>query len=277
MGADKVKHAFFAHYLCALIMCRLHDLKGLQLVRDHAHKHLTSFDSSMSDTAFWGRALFNPHDPLVRKLLAYGHASQLTDEAGRILTSRVHKIMDVLHQDPTLINWDEVIAVLYIMRHRFNLKSSYFEHITHSLKNWASLGDSKRRKTVSDCFMYLLQSDPESNLISHMRDLAGKTMLNDLKGLAMKVIAIRKLGECRLTLNENGEVVSTAGIATGDRMIFGNRMVKRSLDTPVTTQDTLDIAQSTARKARTNWSIKKRKRRFKAIKFRAPAHMKDNT
>jgi hypothetical protein len=287
VDSTQVKDAFFANYLAALLMVRLHDLKGLQLIRDPSHSKLTKFEDNMSDLNFWGRALFYPNDPLVKRSLAFGHADVLEKEAGRILQSRVQKIMQVPLTDPKHVNWGETVATLIILQHRFELKSTYFGKIAVAIQKWDTLADSAKRKAVGDSFMYLTQADPRSNLLSHMRELSGMTMLNDIKALAMKVISFRRLGECRITLSEDGEVVSTSGFGTSAMPIFGggaNNIIKPATDTA--SQNTAQMygyqnkskhqvkganAENSDAKLKL---IKKRVRKFKAIRFKAPEGFK---
>lgn len=284
VDSDHVKNAFFANYLAALLMVRLKDLKGMQLVRDPSHSKLTKFEDSMSDLNFWGRALFYPHDPLVKRNLAYGHADVLATESGRILHSRIQKLMAVPMTDPAKVDWNETVASLVILRHRFSLTSSLFGKIGSALQRWDGLNDAGKRKAVGDAFMYLMQADPKSNLLSRMRELAGSTMLNDLKALAMKVVSFQRIGECRLTLNEDGEVVSTSGFATSGMPIFG-RGSNNIIKPPSSTTDSVaqqydyskksDIQVKGAEKPNAKEKlIKKRKRKFKAIRFKAPEGFK---
>ena len=265
LDSNAVKNAFFANYLGALIMLKLHDLKGLSLVKDKSHSKLSKFDTSMSDLNFWGRALFHPHDPLVKRSLLFGHADILADESGRILLSRIDKIMQVVYQNPQAINWEEVVNCLIIMKHRYTIKSSYYSNIAVAIKNWNSSTENVKRKAVSDTFSYLSQSDPQSNLVTHFRELSGMTMLNDLKTLAMKVISIKRLGESRITMNEDGEAVSVANIATPSFAMFGgtNNIIKpAALDNPI---DTSGYTKNTA-----VTRVKKRKKLFKVTRFKAP-------
>ena len=92
LDSTKVKNAFFSNYLAALIMLRLHDLKGLTLVKDKSHSKLSKFDPSMSDLNFWGRVLFHPYDPIIKRNLQYGHAEILDLESGRISTPAPRKL-----------------------------------------------------------------------------------------------------------------------------------------------------------------------------------------
>lgn len=282
VDSDHVKNAFFANYLSALLMVRLKDLKGMQLVRDPAHSKLTRFENGMSDLNFWGRALFYPHDPLVKGNLAFGHADVLAQEAGRILHSRIQKLMAVPLTDPAKVDWAETVASLVILRHRFELSSSYFGKVGSALQKWDGLSDAGKRKAVGDAFMYLMQADPKSNLLSRMRELAGSTMLNDLKALAMKVVSFRRIGECRMSLNEDGEVVSTSGFASTGMPIFGggnNNIIKPATPEQNTAQQydyrkKGDIQVKGAEPDAKEKLIKKRKKKFKAIRFKAPEGFK---
>lgn len=279
--SDQVKNAFFAHYLAALLMVRLHDLKGLQLVRDHAHSKLTKFSPGMSDLNFWGRALFYPHDPLVKSALQFGHADILYGESGRVMGSRIQKVMAVPLTDPKSVNWDEVFMSLVILQHRYGLKSTYFYKIATAIQRWDKSSEATKRKAIGDSFMYLMQSDPKSNLLSRMRELSGATMLNDLKALAMKVVSFKRLGECRLTLNEDGEVISTSGIGTTGMPVFGgtNNIISRpEKDSQDTAQmykfGKKDQVKGNEKADARDKLVKKRKRKFKAIKFKAPEGFK---
>lgn len=278
-GADsaQVKNAFFANYCSALLMVRLHDLKGMHLVKDPAHSKLTKFEAGMSDLNFWGRALFYPHDQLVKSSLAFGHADILASESGRILHSRIQKVMEVPLSDPKRVNWDEVVAMLVMLRHRFELTSTYFGKIATALSRWETLSDAGKRKAVGDGFMYLMQADPKSNLLTRMRELSGMTMLNDLKALAMKVVSFKRLGECRLTLNEEGEVISTSGFGTAAMPMFGgtNNIIKRATGV----ESSYGGEESVKKKSGEDSDplaklLKRRKRKFKAIRFKAPEGFK---
>lgn len=281
VDSDFVKNAFFANYLAALLMVRLHDLKGMQLVRDPSHSKLTKFEQGMSDLNFWGRALFYPHDPLVKRSLTFGHADVLEKESGRILHSRIQKIMQVPLTDPKHVNWDEATASLVILCHRFELKSTYFGKIATALQKWETNSESAKRKAIGDSFLYLMQADPKSNLLSRVRELSGMTMLNDIKALAMKMVSFRKLGECRMTLSEDGEVISTSGFGSSAMPVFGggsNGIIKPATDSTAQQygyQNKLGIQVKGAEQSNAlEKLIKRRAKKFKAIRFKAPEGFK---
>jgi hypothetical protein len=281
----QVKEAFFANYLAGLLILRLQDIKGLHLIRDRNTK-LSKFTNMMSDVSFWGRALFYPTDPLVKKNLQHGHADLLASEAGRILDSRVEKTMKVLQTAPDQVNWTEVVGGLIILRHRFELNSSYFDRIARALHNWDRLNDGSKRKAVSDSFMFLAQSDNKSNLLGRMRELAGTTMMNDISALARKMVSVNRL-------KEDGEAVSAGGGTSAANIGTssggsGNAILTRGAaptpaksDSPAETHDqAMDrikkykkLAPNQVGKKDLSKLIKKRPKRFKAIKFRAPKHL----
>lgn len=121
---DDVKNAFLANYLAGLLLLKLHDLKGLLLLNDPTHARLTRFTPSMSDLNFWGKALFFPDDPQVERRLQPGHARVLKQDAHKIVVNRVHEIMKLPLTPPESVNWNEVIAVLVLLRERFGVTSS---------------------------------------------------------------------------------------------------------------------------------------------------------
>lgn len=211
---DKIKNGFFSNYLAALILLRLQDLKGLMLINDPSHSKLTKFSSNMSDINFWGRALFYPTEKEVKNRLAFGHDKILAKEAGRILDSRIQKMMKVPLTSPDQVNWDDTVGALLLLKHRFELQSSYFNNITYALHKWDSLKDSEKKRAINQAFMYLMQSDSQSSLIGRLRTLSGTTMVTGIANIAQKIIGFKKL-------HEDGEgggatATSTAAVATTD-------------------------------------------------------------
>jgi hypothetical protein len=267
MDSYGVKNAFFANYLAGLIMLKLKDLKGLVLIKDPQHARLTRFDNGMSDPNFWGRALFFPDDPLVKKNLQHGHAQMLSIDSGRILHARIEKTMRVLQQDPNTVNWQETCAGLVLLRHRYELKSSLFDKITKSLINWASLSEGAQRKAIGDSFLYLMQADPKSSLLAHMRNLANNSMINDITASAMKMVNFNRLRE-----DDAGgaDVTSTANIGSTSNAIL-NTNVDIANTMTFTMQNPIQVGATDKDLSK---RIKKRKPKFKLIKFKAPAHFK---
>jgi hypothetical protein len=284
MDSYGVKNAFFANYLAALVMLRLQDLKGLLLVNDPTHAKLTKFGPNMSDVNFWGRALFFPNDPLVKKNLQHGHADMLNVDAGRILQARIEKTMKVLLTPPDQINWQEVCGSMVLLRHRFELNSSLFDRILKSLFKWDSLSSGARRRAVGDSFLYLMQSDPKSSLLSRMRELAGSTMVNDIAAAAMKIVSFSRLredGEGAAIAGNSAAIAGTsaASIGSTSNAIIDNGPSEQEAALSNTMKFIkLSNHQVGSKKdaEKQNKRIKKRIRRFKAIKFKAPAHFKSS-
>lgn len=209
---EKVKNAFFANYLAALVMLKLQDLKGLMLINDQSHSKLTRFSANMSDVNFWGRALFYPTAPEVKTRLAFGHDKVLAKEAGRVMDSRIQKMMKVPMTAPDQVDWDDTIGALLLLKHRFGLQSSYFNNITYALHKWSSISDSQKKRAVNQAFMYLMQSDPQSAIISRIRSLAGSTMVTGLVDVAQRIVGFAKLKED----GEGGGAAPSAGTSTAN-------------------------------------------------------------
>jgi len=289
MDSTQVKNAFFANYLGALVLLRLQDLKGLMLFNDRTNIRLTKFTSNMSDLCFWGRALFYPEDALVKANLQYGHADVLAREAGRIFDSQIEKIMKVVLTPPEQVNWSETVARLVILRHRFELSSSMYDKIVRSLHKWDTLNEGSKRKAVGDAFMYLMQSDNKSTLLGRLRELAGSTMTNDIQAAAMKMISFGRLKEDEGGSVASGGGTSAANIGTtssGGSNAIISRGTSSSSEKSGAYQDepeTHDQAMARIMKFPTREGdkkdgkkklIKKRKHRFKVIKFKAPNYLK---
>lgn len=282
LDSQAVKNAFFANYLAALVLVKLKDIQGLVLVNDPAHKKLQSFSGKMSDVCFWGRALFYPDDKAVVDALKYGHAEILQKESGRILNDRVHKIIDVVMKPPEQINWREIVAQLLLLKYRFNLTSSYFNRIGKGLQNWDKLTEGGRDKVVYDSFMYLLQSDSKSGLISRMRELTNKTALSGAAHIMRKVTDVYRIPEPRNGIFEDGEAggvsvsagggTSAANIGTGGSS--GNAIIDQmnsDCDDVLQPYQFGKVAGKAKKKAVKYEKFRKRQRKFKLVKFKAPS------
>lgn len=281
LDSQAVKNAFFANYLAALVLVKLKDIQGLGLVNDQAHKHLPGFNGKMSDVCFWGRALFHPTDKQVKDALKYGHAELLQKESGRILESRVHKIIEVIMKPPEQVNWNEVNASLYLLKHRFSMTSSYFARIARGLMGWDRLTEGGKDKVVYDSFMYLLQSDSRSSVISRMRELTNHTALVGAAAIAQKVTDVFRIPEPRNGIFEDGEAggvsvsagggTSAGNVATG---ASGNAIIDQmagDCDDVLQPYQFGKVAGKAKKKAVKYEKFRKRQRKFKLVKFKAPS------
>lgn len=270
LDSSSVINAFFANYLAGLLLLKLQDSKGLILINDKQHAKLTSFQSGMSDITFWGRATFYPSDDLVKRSLQHGHAQVLDKMASRILDTRVHKLISVVMGPPSAVDWQELVVSLVILKHRFEINSSYFNKIVLALHNWDNLSSSARRSVVSSSFGYLTQSDPKSALLSRMRELSGSSMLGDVKAMLTKLISFKQLRED----DGGGEGTSTGNIATGDQAVTNNAIISRfgpdnAMAGLLTIKGPAPMQVGDEKKKRKLGHVK-RQRSFKLIKFKMP-------
>lgn len=270
MGLDsmKVKNGFFANYLAGLLILRLQDMKGLALIHDPANAKLREFKSNMTDITFWGRALFYPNDPLVGKALQPGHAALLQQEAGRILDSRVQKMLNVLMNPPEAVDWRELGTSLIMLRYRFELNSSYFNKIVLSLITWDSLSSSARRNALSSAYAYLIQSDPRSALTGRIRELAGTTMLSTIKNAAAKLVGIIKEDDAGGT--STGNIGSGEGSAPCNNAIISRFGPENSLAGLLTLKKKAPNQVGQPIELHKGKRLITRQRKFKLIKFKMP-------
>lgn len=265
-SSEDVKNAFFANYLAALTLLRLQDLPGLKLINDKTHANLNRFSSNMSDLNFWGRALFKSNEKEIKSNLLHGHAELLADESGRITNERIIKTMHVPFQAPEQVNWSDTTTALALLKHRFSVKSSYFTKVSYSLFKWDSLSVGAKNKCVSDSFMYLLQSDPKSNLTPRLRGMCNGVMINTADDMISRFVGFKKL-------HEEDEGSSVGNIASGDNDIGSDnpalanafKLVKRSTNQVTTAKkDGIIIKDGKI--------VRKRVKKFAPKKFKAPEH-----
>jgi hypothetical protein len=208
-----VRNAFFANYLAALVMLKVQDIKGLMLINDHNHAKLTKFSSSMSDLNFWGRVLFYSDDSEIKQRMNAADAKLLARMSARVSAVRVQKTMRVPLTTPEAVNWHDVIASVLLLQHTFGLQSSYFNNILRTLYKWDSINISAKQKAINDALMFMMQSDPGSKLIPHLRRLSNLVMVNRLGSVSQRVIGFSRTGSIHET--EDGGAVGTGAVATG--------------------------------------------------------------
>jgi len=213
-----VRNAFFANYLAALVMLKVQDIKGLMLINDHNHSKLTKFSSSMSDLNFWGRILFYSNDSEIKQRMKAEDAKLLAKMSSRVSSSRVQKTMQVPITTPEAVNWHDVIANVLLLQHTFGLQSSYFVSILRTLYKWDSINISAKQKAINDALMFMMQSDPGSKLIPHLRRLSNLVMVNRLGSVSQRVIGFARTGSIHETAD--GGAVGTGAVATGGNAIL---------------------------------------------------------
>jgi hypothetical protein len=281
--ADTVKNAFFANYLGALILLRLQDFHGLMLINDPGHSKLTRFSQKMSDLNFWGRAMFYPNEREVKSRLAFGHDKILAVEAGRVMDARIQKMMKVPLTNPEMIDWNDTIGAMLLLKHRFSLNSSYFNNIVYALHKWDSASDTVKKRAINQAFMYLMQSDPKSGIMPRLRALSSKSMITGIANIAQKIIGFKKINE-----DEGGGAgTSVGGIATGDNAIVsGKSMISQPEFQPAKNNQDMENVMAGMYKLKKKAPyqvtkkgkyifnngkiIKKKTPVFKARKFKAP-------
>ena len=261
IDSETIKHAFFSNYLACLVLLKLNDSDCKHLFAGHIDKTLRKYPGNAPDIMYWAKALFYPDNTLKR--LRFGHVEVLEKESGRILDSRVIKTMNVLITDPKRIDWSFACTNLALLKHRFELNSSYFDNIVYGLYKWDEISEGRRRSVVSKSFAYLMQSDSKSNLLNKMRSVAQQTATHFdsiIGGLFMKIVAYKKLFE--------DECVSTGEVASTSNAIL-NLSNDNKEQTPM---QKWDVTSPIGSKIPNRF----RKRKFKPVAIKVPEHMKGN-
>lgn len=190
-----VKNAFFANYVTALLLLKLQDIKGLMIINDHNHSMLSKFSNDMSDLNFWGRSIFYSNEDDVKFRMNFDSAKILSKAAAKVSITRIQKIMKVPLTAPDYVDWDEAIGSILLLQHTFELKSTYFNAILRTLYKWDSINIAAKQKSINDALMFMMQSDPSSKLIQHLRKLSNLIMSQKIGSIAQKVVGFRKLHE----------------------------------------------------------------------------------
>lgn len=225
-----VRNAFFANYVTSLLLLKLQDISGLLMINDHHHSMLTKFSSTMSDLNFWGRALFYSNDVEVKSRMKPEEAQILSKAASKISTARIQNIMKVPLSSPDSINWNEVIGSILLLQHVFDLKSSYFNAILRTLFKWDSMNVGAKQKAINDTLMFMIQSDPSSKIIQHLRKISNLVMINKIGSTAQRVVGFVKL-------KEDGEATSTSAVGTTNAILSPSGSYNSQTGLPDTTQN----------------------------------------
>jgi hypothetical protein len=283
-----IKNGFFANYVTALLFLKLQDLKGLELINDHGHANLTKFSSHMSDLNFWARAMFHAGDKEVKSRIQPEDAADLIKAAKKVSATRIQKIMKVPLTAPDAINWNEVIGAILLLQYVFNVQSSYFHGILKTLHKWDTVNFNTKQKAINDSLMFMMQSDPTSKVIPHLRKLSNLIASRRFGTAAQKIIGFAKLNE-----TADGGAVSTGGVASTSNAIIDPRAratnsqsgwgdTKQDLDKDLgglyrlkkLSPEKNTDKQNGKYKIRDGKTIKKRARTFSTKKFKAPAFLK---
>lgn len=268
LDAQQVKNAFFANFLSGVLLHKLQDLPGLALLNDHTNAKLAGFTGTMTDITFWGRALFNPTDPLVAHAMQPGQAAELEVASSKISTDRSQQLISTVMQAPDEIAWPELMVTLVLLKHRFELNSSYFDKLVAGLFGWDKLTTVGKQQLLNTAFMYLTQADANSRLLARLGELNNCSMLHQLG--QQRVVSV-----CNLAEEGEAAGTSTANIASGDAPAITNSIISRfgpdNDMAGVMTPKDLAPWQADGKAAKRS---KLRKRNFKLVKFKKPTKEK---
>jgi hypothetical protein len=283
MSAFQIANAYVANYVAALVLIRAEDTRALQLLNDKSHVKLNSFSNNMSRPNFWGFMVFNSNVPNAKKLMPPGAASELAKNAGRIVDSRRVKLQTYTTMKDNQIDWTDASYSIKLLKVRFNLTQSNLDNIANGIYSWESLDEMAKGDLLQNSFLYLMQSDSQSDLLPRLRLLTNKKFLtvnSVISTIGQKLNKVFRLGEDGADGGGMG-VGSGGGVGFGSGAAgsginqgienFGNRTAPGS---PIKTPDgtsSKDVANLPFRlKFEKGKIVKKKKRKWKIRKWKDP-------
>lgn len=290
---DQVVDGFFATYLAAMLIVKLQQLKGLQLLNDRPNVTVEKFSDTMNDVNFWGRAMLHPDDPEVANRV------KNVVSVPSIGDAKIVTLMTTPMLAPDQINWSQITAMLLLLRQKYNPKGPYVVQIIRALNNWDDLNDANKKQALTQAIKYLTTADQKSKLLPPLKAATftvqehrcvGFNRLNE-NGVPYRVI--RCVSFSRLTEDDAGGADTSVGaIATGDSTI-SNAIIAGKASGPSAVacdhnQDFLGNLGTYQKKAKNQVGqkklkvgavrdgrvIKKRVKKFKVRKFKAPDHLR---
>lgn len=218
MSHDDICLAYQATLLGTLLLLRTMDKPALKMINDPTHAPLRKYDESMSPLNFWGMVLFNPDCRDVKPYLDPAVAKALWKTGHRFMTSRIKNIHNKLSvQRGFIVDWEDQFENIRVVTLRLESRTPNINLIATGLRNWPDLTLGEQETVVTKTFYQLTQYVPTSPLISRVREVANRLLLNANKNTAINpgnitmntVSKIKKLKE-----DEGGSVAITPSAAT---------------------------------------------------------------
>lgn len=197
-SAPRILQAFLANYVANLIISRVGDVASLAFInsRGSTYKH---FSTAMGPVDFWAYVLFVASPKELKKYLSEPVISQVKQDAGRILDSRVEKVVAACKKPADLINWQEAIYSIMLLAVRFEINFPALQGIVRALHNWEKTGAAARAAAISQSLRFLKMTDPDSQLIVPLTNMTSRgfisNIINPLDTISNKVKGIFRVAE----------------------------------------------------------------------------------
>lgn len=261
MDHDDICMAYQATLLATLVLIRNMDKPALRMINDPTHAPLRKYGEDMSPLNFWGMVLFNPDTRDVKPYLDPQVAKQLWKTGHRFMSSRIKNIHNKLSvQKNFVLDWEDQLENIRVVTLRLESRTPTVNIIAAGLVHWLDLSLGEKETVISKTFYQLTQYVPNSPLISRMREIANKLLLNANKETAInpgnitadaiskfkklkedgEAVAITPSTSSGIEGNTSGSNISTTAgfpmmsaitgsgdIATNQKRLFGNKVIIR--------------------------------------------------
>jgi hypothetical protein len=262
MDHDGICLAYQSTLLATLLLIRNMDKPTLRMINDPTHAPLRKYGENMSPLNFWGMVLFNPDVRDVKPYLDPTVAKQLWKTGHRFMSSRIKNIHNKLSvQRNFVLDWEDQLENIRVVTLRLESRTPTINLIAAGLVHWLDLSLSEKETVITKTFYQLTQHVPNSPLISRMREIANKLLLNANKETSInpgnitanaitkfnklkedgEAIAITPSTSSGISGDTTGNNISTTtggfpmmssitgvgDIATNQKRLFGNKMIIR--------------------------------------------------
>ncbi len=229
--ASRIEQAFVANFVANLMIARVGDLANLAFINSPTSTH-KRFSTAMSPVDFWGYVLFTATEKELRKYLHHAVIAEIKGDAGRILDSRVDKILKTCKIPIDQINWQETIYSIMLLMVRFEINFPAMQGIVRTLYMWDKVGAGARAAAIGQVSRFLRMVDPTSPLVQPLSNMSISGFLsriiNPIEQPATKIKGFYRIAEDDAPADATSDVGSADSISPLPRVIFNNgRIIKR--------------------------------------------------
>lgn len=225
MSDATIRAAYLATILASLVLYRAGDRISKRALRDPQGKSLSRYMNTMSPLNFWGMVVHNSDSKQLETVLQPETVKSLKTTSGRIIRDHIKAIHYPISIGNNDIKWDEMMDAVRVMTLRLPLRTPRINKIRDGLNGWASLENNEKNQIISLTFYLLMESDPNSILLTRLRAIANSSLL-DISKEDDKVIDVVKIVGNKVTnvvsataviklMKEDGEGGGEGGVAMG--------------------------------------------------------------
>ena len=258
ISIDEVCHRYFSNLLTIIVLMRMNLPVTAILNKDQTGWRLNKMQQSMSIVNFYGTLIFS-NDP----------DKFLGSEVARELKARVKLLFknDVLNLHKMVSGeispeWNFINHMLALITVRLQIDSMRAKKIRAGLMIWNDIDDNQKQLVLNNCYYYISQFDVKSPFLSRLRSLMTYKLIEPVMQVKDKFVA--GIGKLTSLIKEDEGAAVDATTPS-----FNNGSTSNVSNPPDGKTGSADIAVPEFRLFN-NKIIRRMKKRFKTIKFKAP-------